>query len=154
MVCPRCSLHFTLDLSKEPGSRETRPTVLVVEDMEYFRDIAREALAGNYNVKTSGNLADARNMLASGGVDLILLDLTLEDGEDGLELLRCFHEKPCPIVIYTAQDESDMYGDAWERLRLLGADDVVIKGMNVGESLVRKVGTLLGASRTEHQSTR
>ena len=39
-----------------------------------------------------------------------------------------------------------MYGDSWEELRALGADDMVLKGMNVGESLLRKVGALLGKS--------
>jgi hypothetical protein len=47
-------------------------------------------------------------------------------------------------VIFTAQDESELYGDNWERLSDLGADELVIKGMNVGESLRRKVAALLG----------
>jgi esterase/lipase len=32
-----------------------------------------------------------------------------------------------------------MYGDGWTRLMELGIDDVVIKGMNMGEMLARKV---------------
>ena len=52
--------------------------------------------------------------------------------------------KPCPILIYTAQDESELYGEKWEKLQDLGADDLVIKGMQVAESLARKASSLLG----------
>ena len=82
--------------------------------------------------------------LEAGEIDLILLDLTLSGGEDGVGLLRGLPFKPCPILIFTAEDESVMYGETWEKLRALGADDVVIKGMNVGESILRKVGSLVG----------
>ena len=78
-----------------------------------------------------------------------MLDLTLDGGDSGRELLTSLQPKPCPIVIFTAQDESEMYGDHWEELSGLGADELVIKGMNVGESLLRKVADLLGESLEE-----
>ena len=37
-----------------------------------------------------------------------------------------------------------MYGEGWARLRALGVDDVVIKGMNMDEALSRKVAEMLG----------
>jgi DNA-binding response OmpR family regulator len=77
-------------------------------------------------------------------IDLVLLDLTLEGGQDGLRLLREGPGKTCPVLLFTAQDESEMYGDGWTRLLALGVDDVVIKGMNMGEILSRKVAALLG----------
>ena len=57
--CPRCGLHFV------PGSREgvptaARPRLLLVEDMDYFIEIARDALAGRYDVKTARTLQEAR----------------------------------------------------------------------------------------------
>jgi hypothetical protein len=48
------------------------------------------------------------------------------------------------VLLFTAQDESEMYGDGWTKLLSLGVDDVVIKGMNMGEMLTRKVAALLG----------
>jgi DNA-binding response OmpR family regulator len=90
-------------------------------------------------------VAQARAMLLRGGIDLMVLDLTLEGGDHGRRFLAEFAGKPCPIVIFTARDESEMYGDTWEELKRLGADALVLKGMNVGESLRRKVGALLGA---------
>ena len=144
VVCPRCQLHFVprRAAAAEPSGR--RRTVLVVEDMEYFREIARESLASRYEVKTAANVNEARAALSAGGIELMVLDLTLDGGEHGVELLRTMVSKPCPIVIYTAQDESEMYGENWERLKRLGADDLVIKGMKVAESLTKKASMLLG----------
>jgi DNA-binding response OmpR family regulator len=126
------------------GQGARQRTVLVVEDMAYFREIAEDALSSRYEVRSVANLDEARAAISAGGIDLIVLDLTLDGGDHGFELLRSMTVKPCPIVIFTAQDESEMYGDTWNELRGLGADDLVIKGMNVGESLQRKVATLLG----------
>jgi CheY-like chemotaxis protein len=84
--------------------------------------------------------------LAGGGVDLLVLDLALDAEDAGRRLLDKLQPKPCPIVVFTAQDESELYGDRWEELARLGADDLVIKGMHAGESLLRKVAALLGTS--------
>jgi CheY-like chemotaxis protein len=146
VVCPRCELHFaprtTASVAREAARK--RKKVLIVEDMEYFREIAAEALMPEYEVKGVATTDDALSVLSQGDVDLMVLDLTLDGGDGGLDLLKQLSTKPCPILIYTAQDESEMYGDSWEELRGYGADDIVIKGMNVGDQLVRKVGTLLG----------
>jgi len=121
-----------------------RPTVLVVEDMDYFVELAREALGGRYELKVAKGLNDARALLRQGGIDLMLLDLTLEHGEDGLRLLQEPPGKVCPVLLFTAQDESEMYGEGWEKLQALGIDGVVFKGMNMNESLSRKVAAMLG----------
>jgi CheY-like chemotaxis protein len=141
VCCPRCSFHFIPDAAQK---RADRPTLLVVEDMDYFVEIARDALAGRYELKVAKTLDEARQALVRGGIDLLLLDLTLERGEDGLRLLREPPGKTCPVLLFTAQDESEMYGDGWAKLRALGVDDVVIKGMNMNETLSRKVAEMLG----------
>lgn len=143
VCCPRCGLHFTPEghSDRRPASR---PTVLLVEDMDYFTEIAREALGGRYEIKAAKTLEEARRILADSRIDLVLLDVVLEGGQDGLQLLREPPGKTCPVLLFTAQDESEMYGDGWDRLRALGVDDVVMKGMNMGEMLTRKVAVLLG----------
>jgi predicted Zn finger-like uncharacterized protein len=143
VCCPRCGLHFTPE-GHAAGLDLRRPTLLLVEDLEYFVEIARDALSGKYEVKTARSVGEARTELMRGGIDLLLLDLALKGGEDGLALLREAPGKTCPVLLFTAQDESEMYGDGWARLQALGVDDVVIKGMNMGEMLTRKVATLLG----------
>jgi CheY-like chemotaxis protein len=143
VCCPRCNLHFVPDGKAKPKSAG-RPTLLIVEDMEYFVEIARDALGGQYELKIARTLDEARALLLQGTIDLMLLDMTLERGEDGLRLLREPPGKTCPVLLFTAQDESEMYGEGWERLRALGVDDVFIKGMNMHEMLSRKVAEMLG----------
>jgi predicted Zn finger-like uncharacterized protein len=144
IVCPRCGLRFPPAKSTAATRTPSRPTVLVVEDLEYFLEVAKDALSPKYEVKTARSLGEARAALSSGRIDAILLDLTLQDGEDGLTLLREMPVKRCPVLIFTAEDEAEMYGESWDKLRALGADDLVIKGMHVGESLARRIGALLG----------
>ena len=144
VVCPRCQLHFYPRGKHLSPSENTRYTVLVIEDQEYFRQIAADALETGYDVKTAAATAEAREILAQGGIDLIVLDLTLGGDDEGEQFLRELTPKPCPILIFTAQDESELYGERWEKLSQYGADDLLMKGMQVGESLRRKVGQLLG----------
>jgi DNA-binding response OmpR family regulator len=144
VVCPRCKLHFVPKGTAGSVHEAPRQTVLLVEDATYLRQVAEEALSSRYEVKTASTQREAQATLAAGGINLMVLDLTLDGGHNGLELLRTLARKPCPILICTALDESEMYGESWEALQKLGADDLVRKGMNVGESLVRKVGALLG----------
>jgi len=146
VICPRCQLHFYPRGKRSAPSETRRYTVLVVEDQEYFRQIAADALESGYDVKTAEGTAEAREILAQGGIDLLILDLALGGGDEGEQLLRELTPKPCPILIFTAQDESELYGPRWEKLSQYGADDLVMKGMQVDESLRRKVGRLLGQS--------
>lgn len=151
VVCPRCKLHFVPRAETAPEAESSsKQTVLVVEDMEYFIEIARDALEPRYQVKVATTVEDARALLGAGNISLMLLDLTLAEGGDAGQLLGELPFKPCPILIYTAEDESMMYGETWEKLQELGADDVVLKGMNVGESIVRKVDSLLGGAGEEN----
>ena len=146
VVCPRCQLHFHPRSGAVEPQAAGRPTVLVVDDLAYFRQIAVDALEPKFAVRTAGTSADARAILAGGGIDLLVLDLTLDGCNAGHDLLSELSPKPCPILIFTAQDESEIYGEFWEDLQRLGADDLVIKGMKVAESLARKVSTLLGVA--------
>jgi len=148
VVCPRCSLHF--DPKQSEATHEgIPPTVLVVDDLAYFREIAKDALEPMFEVKTAATSAEARDMLRQGGIDLLVLDLTLDGCQAGRDLLAGLTPKPCPILIFTAKDESEMYGETWEELQSLGADDLVMKGMKVEESLKRKASALLGLSVDE-----
>lgn len=143
VVCPRCKLHFTPRRAASEVPVAARPIVLVVEDMEYFRQAAAETLGTRFEVRQASTVREARAQLSAGAIDLMVLDLTLDGGDDGIDLLRGLPGKPCPILIYTDQ-ESAMYGDIWEELQRLGADDILMKGMNAGEALLRKVSGLLG----------
>lgn len=142
VVCPRCQLHFTPRRRASDEPLTDRPTVLIVGEAGYFRETAEQVLSDSCVVKTADGALAARNLLEAGGIDLALLDI--DDEAQGIALLGQLSAKPCPILLYTAQDEAEMYDGRWEQLQAQGADDIVIKGMNVAESLVRKAGTLLG----------
>jgi CheY-like chemotaxis protein len=157
VVCPRCKLHFS-PFSKRsrpsPTDASRRKTVLVVDDQKYFREIARDALEAAFDVKTAASAHEARVAIGAGGIDLLVLDLKLDGCEAGRDLLLTLRPKPCPIILFTGQDESEMYGHRWEELESMGADELVIKGMNAGESLLRKVAVLLGTSFEELEERR
>lgn len=142
VVCPRCGLHFSPGDHRGPHTE--RPVVLLVEDLEYFVEIARDALGGAYELRVADSVTGGLGALSEGGIDLLLVDLSLAHGEDGRDLLRALPAKPCPIIALTAQDESQIPEERWNELRTLGVDDILRKGMQMGEALARKVGERLG----------
>ena len=69
-------------MSMVPGERGT---VLVLEDDPGIRVLQRSHLErAGYSVKVAGDVRQAREHLATGGVDLLLLDYQLGDSENGL----------------------------------------------------------------------
>jgi len=148
IVCPRCKLHFVPDRDAPPASSGPRPTVLVVEPHEYFREIVVDALAPGCVVRVAADADQAQAMLACGDVDLLVLNLKLDDAAASVDLLRSFEPKPCPILVL-AQDESAVDERTWNDLRGAGADDLAIKGMRAGEQIVRKAAALLGLTVDE-----
>jgi len=155
IVCPRCDLHFKLR-TDQPG--RVKPTVrfrvLIVEQEGYFQQVAEEALTDDYTVITATTVEEAETILATGNIKLLVLDLDLEGRGEGRRLLPGRAHKTCPILLFTAEDESEIYGDQWEELRRSGADDLVIKGINAAESLKRKVDSLLGRTVDEDKILR
>jgi DNA-binding response OmpR family regulator len=117
--------------------------VLLVEDQKYFTELASEALGRDYRTISVATKDEALRVIDSEKPSVMILDLNLARGQDGRDLLRSLPGKSFPILIFTARDETEMYGPPWEELKALGADDIVHKGMNVGDELRRKVSWLL-----------
>lgn len=117
--------------------------VLVVED----EDDLRRGLVFNlrhegYEVLEAARLADARVAVAGGGVDLVVLDLALPDG-DGLDLLRERRAAgdPVPVLCLTARgQETDVVMGLGS-----GADDYVTKPFGLAV-LMARVAALLRRS--------
>jgi two-component system KDP operon response regulator KdpE len=112
--------------------------VLLVEDDRELRATLREALeVEGYRITASASLADAHAVLAhagkSEGIDLVLLDLGLPDGDGESLLTTIRREHNTPVVVISARE-----GDG-SKIRLLdsGADDYLVKPFSIGELLAR-----------------
>ena len=113
-------------------------TVLLVEDDRELRGTLRGALeVEGYRVHAAASLADARALLAHAGqthgIDLVLLDLNLPDGDGETLLAALRRERGTPIIVISAR-----HGEQ-PKVRLLdaGADDYLVKPFSLAELLAR-----------------
>jgi DNA-binding response OmpR family regulator len=88
------------------------PTVLVVDDDAGIRDtMARLLRAYGYCAVTAGSLDEARGLLGSTAIDALILDVGLQAGDNGLDLLTVVRARPefakAPILIFTGGVLSD-----------------------------------------------
>jgi diguanylate cyclase (GGDEF)-like protein len=92
-------------------------------------------------------LSDGILRLAEGGVNIVLLDLSLPD-TDGLETLLKLreYEQDVPVVVLTAHDDESLAVEAMQS----GAQDYLVKGQINKEMLVRSLRYAL----ERHQLTR
>src|SRR5690349_5085386 len=103
--------------------------VMVVEDQpEVIRmvgDVLAHADRGGFFVESVSRLADGLRRVTAGGIDLVLLDLSLPDST-GLETFQeMFRAAPeVPIVVLTGLDDEDIGLAALRE----GAQDYVLKG--------------------------
>jgi two-component system OmpR family response regulator len=128
-------------------------TCLIVDDDPALRELVGDHLTRyGLSARLADSAAAMRRELQRGGIDIVLLDLMLPDG-DGIELCRDLrvHSK-LPVIMLTAQ------GDPISRVLGLemGADDYVAKPFEPRELLARihalmrrSSGTLAGANGGE-----
>lgn len=75
-------------------------TILIVDDEEIISESLSQYLSNKgYNVKTTDNIADAKELIKKKFYDLILLDLKLPDGLGTELLLEIKHLEDKPVVI-------------------------------------------------------
>jgi CheY-like chemotaxis protein len=125
-------------------ARSGRKTILVAEDTEFFLELVTEILGSHYRMLGARTKAEALGLLGRESIDLLILDLSLESPEDGLEVLARVAPRGLPCLIFTAGNEVDLWGEGWARLQAQGASDLLLKGMNIEEQLLSKVAALLG----------
>jgi diguanylate cyclase (GGDEF)-like protein/PAS domain S-box-containing protein len=118
-----------------------RPTrVLLVEDDPTYARVLRGTLvfgaAGPWEVEVCGRLASALVRLAAGGIDAVLLDMGLPDGE-GVAVVQdiCSAFPAVPVLVLTAT-EDDALGIAAVQA---GAQDYLVKGQVETSLLPRSI---------------
>jgi DNA-binding response OmpR family regulator len=109
--------------------------ILIVEDQQRLGQFLERGLKEQaYTVKWLRTCAEARDALADSPYDVILLDLTLPDG-DGIDLLRQWRKNNFnePVMILSARDAVE------DRIKGLdvGADDYLPKPFSFEELLAR-----------------
>lgn len=112
----------------QPGRAKRR--ALIVEDQTTLRELLCELLSeeAHYEVEASASGAQARERLAAGHFDLVLLDLVLPDMH-GFELLPELAAAGSRVVVLTAQARPAVVKDALAR----GVHAVVTKGAPLRE---------------------
>lgn len=109
--------------------------ILVVEDAPHVRQFLLAGLrAEGHELSPAGDLAEARAALDRGGVEFLIIDRMLPDG-DGLDLVRALRRegRRLPTICLTGRDRVD---ERVEGLRS-GVDDYLVKPFSFEELLAR-----------------
>lgn len=120
--------------SRAPSDNRVRHVVVVDDDPEIRAMIADYLADQNIKVSTAADGQQMARVLASGKVDLAILDLKLGN-ENGLEIIRSLRtESNLPIIVLTGQHRDEL--DRVVGLEL-GADDYLTKPFSPRELLAR-----------------
>ena len=116
--------------------------ILVVEDVEFNRDLIVQLLEDEYEILTAANGAEGIELALRERPDLILMDLSLPvmDGWEATRRIKA-HEalRAIPIIALSAHA---MKGDE-DRARQSGCDDYLSKPLDE-DLLFEKLGKFLG----------
>jgi signal transduction histidine kinase/HPt (histidine-containing phosphotransfer) domain-containing protein len=124
--------------------------ILVIEDNPGDTDLLREALAGvreaSFLLDSAGRLGAGLDRLAGGGIDLVLLDLSLPDSSGLDTFLRVQARIPAlPIVVLSGLDDEDLAIQAVHA----GAQDYLVKGRVDSHLLGRSLRYAIERKRAE-----
>jgi signal transduction histidine kinase len=109
--------------------KEKTIQILLVEDNEgdarLVREMFRTEKADSFQFTHLSCMRDAEAQLAKGGVDVVLLDLSLPDTQ-GIDTMRRAHAAApdIPMIVLTGLDDEDLAAEAMKE----GAQDYLVKG--------------------------
>lgn len=127
-----------------PGPDAPRPTILVVDDYPENCRLLYFYLRGAYDVLTATSAEEALALLERHPVDLVVMDINLRDGMNGIEATAHIRRREglrqIPVLAISA------YAYPEDRVRFLqaGFDDYIPKPI-FKERMLRKVRALLEA---------
>lgn len=115
---------------------EARPHILIVDDSALVTGALRLLFEeSGYDVSVAGTVREAVNAGTARGVDVMLLDLTLPDG-DGLTALRSLrdrHAEPRVTAALTGRDAEEVHA----RCEAEGCRAVLVKPVPIAELIAR-----------------
>jgi diguanylate cyclase (GGDEF)-like protein/PAS domain S-box-containing protein len=122
--------------------------ILVVDDEPLNRDLLSRRLATHgHRVVIAASGSEALDLVARGGIDLVLLDLEMPE-LSGLDVLATLRESytpaQLPIILVTANHDSALVVEAIEQ----GANDYITKPIDFPVALAR-IRSQLGRKRAE-----
>ncbi len=132
---------------------DTPLSVLLVEDnpgdARLIREMLRESDPARWQIENVDRLGTAIDRLSAGGIDVLLLDLSLPDSH-GLETFTRLHSQlpEVPVVVLTGLDDEETARRAVQE----GAQDYLPKGDVNGHALVRSI--LYAVERARGQAER
>jgi DNA-binding NtrC family response regulator len=141
--CPHCGFHYLASAARPLDGDRTR--ILLAEDQIFFRDLIREALGENYAYLVASSVEEARSILTSTTLNMVILDLNLEEAGDGEQILDATPQGT-PVLVLTGDQDPDLFGARWEELQTRGATDLLLKGINIRDQIALKVNNILGRS--------
>jgi two-component system KDP operon response regulator KdpE len=119
--------------------------ILVVDDDPSILDIIQHSLENQFKVSRAKDGLAALNLFKQMKFHLVILDIRLESGIDGIEVCRRIRQNnTVPIIMLTVVDDES------EKIKALnqGADDYLTKPFSVGE-LRARVNAVLRRSNWE-----
>ncbi len=118
--------------AQEPVASKGR--ILIVDDDRFFTKVLKIILTGEaFEVSAAANLSEARALLQQKTFDVIISDLRIPDGNDGLALLQELRTKGncVPFIMLTGYGEVENYMVAMNA----GASDYLNKPVQAEELL-------------------
>jgi PAS domain S-box-containing protein len=127
--------------------------ILVIEDDPFFAEVVQRMLqkptsALALQVELADRLAAGMERLAAGGIDVVLLDLSLPDSQGLATLRQVLSQAPqVAVVISTGLADDEMAVDAVRQ----GAQDYLLKGQLDGPTLLRAVRHAIERKRIQDE---
>lgn len=122
--------------------------ILLIEDDKFSQELVRRSLGDSYKMVYVTSLKKASSELLRHQFDLILLDLTLPDG-DGFKFCSAVQNnqltRKIPLIILTAKDDVDDKVMGFS----LGADDYIVKPFHSKELRARIEGKIRKYKETQ-----
>jgi two-component system, sensor histidine kinase and response regulator len=144
-----------LAMQREEAMSRELLRILLIEDNHGDARLVREALAeaapGQFELEHVDRLAPGLRRLGGGGLDLVLLDLSLPDSR-GLDTFRAVHARApgLPTIVLSGMDDEAVAVEALGK----GAQDYLVKGQVTGTVLVRALRYALERKRIEEELRR